>query len=83
MILEVPKIHDIKSFYDNNSEIEGKATKRKPPSKHIKSEFLDWADKGFDMWIEGNKNKSTKNSKEYQIFRIIEPIFRIKGLIDI
>ena len=60
VILEVPKIHELRSFLDSCSDVDGKATSRKPPSKRIKSEFIDWADKDFDTWLEKKRNKATK-----------------------
>jgi len=49
------------------------------PTKHARSDFIDQADEELDNWIANKGEKGKGHGGSLIIFRIIEPIFRIKN----
>lgn len=80
VILEIPVINILKAQSENPSDASsGRDKMKRPPSKHAMSEFVVKADQELDDWIEQKNSENPSDSSSRFIFRIIEPIFRIKN----
>lgn len=81
VILEVPVINILKAHSDNTSEAASVKNMRvhRPPTKHARSDFVDRADQVLEDWIDRKNSENPSEQKSQFLFRIIEPIFRVKN----